>query len=340
MMPDPFDKLPDGYTVRPATLDDVAITVTLRNICSQAEQGINIEDEHRRRAEWSEQGFDIDTETRLIFALNGNLAAMADLWHGIPPHVRMHWWASVHPDHTGRGIGTALARWAAFQSETLLHLAPPDTLVRLTTGIGSTNVAAKTVLEKSGFSLIRHFLNMQIEFESPIPDPAFPKGLTLSMFDTGDLEQLGHVVQADLEAFRDHFGFVDRSLDAAITDWQERIASSAYHMPTLNLALMNGDQVAGYALCEGGTAEDPAVIYVDRLGVRRAYRGRGIARNLLYEVFRRAAEMGKKGASLFVDADSLTGATRLYESVGMKVRRQADTYLKVIRDGIDLANMG
>ena len=52
--------------------------------------------------------------------------------------------------------------------------------------------------------------------------------------------------------------------------------------------------------------------------MRRAFRNRGIARALLYHSFGAYWERGLRRVSLFVDSDNLTGATRLYESVGMR----------------------
>jgi hypothetical protein len=51
------------------------------------------------------------------------------------------------------------------------------------------------------------------------------------------------------------------------------------------------------------------------------------------ELYRR----GKTEVGLGVDADSLTGATRLYEKAGMFVARQYDLFVKELRPGKDLA---
>ena len=46
---------------------------------------------------------------------------------------------------------------------------------------------------------------------------------------------------------------------------------------------------------------------------------------------------GKQRVSLDVDAQSLTGATRLYEKVGMRIQRESITYELVLREGRDLS---
>jgi ribosomal protein S18 acetylase RimI-like enzyme len=66
----------------------------------------------------------------------------------------------------------------------------------------------------------------------------------------------------------------------------------------------------------------PEAGWVEVLGVRPSWRGRGIGRALLRTGF---AELGRRGLSrvlLGVDAGNETGALRLYESEGMAVRRE------------------
>ena len=46
---------------------------------------------------------------------------------------------------------------------------------------------------------------------------------------------------------------------------------------------------------------------------------------------------GKRKVALGVDADSLTGALRLYEKAGMRVLRQFDMYEKEIRPGKEIS---
>jgi mycothiol synthase len=58
-------------------------------------------------------------------------------------------------------------------------------------------------------------------------------------------------------------------------------------------------------------------VYVASLGVRRNWRGRGVAKALLLHTFGRAYEAGFRRITVGVDASNPTGATALYRSVGM-----------------------
>jgi mycothiol synthase len=58
--------------------------------------------------------------------------------------------------------------------------------------------------------------------------------------------------------------------------------------------------------------------WVDVLGVLAPWRGRGIAGALLRRSFATFAGRGLRQVLLSVDAENPTGATRLYERVGMR----------------------
>jgi ribosomal protein S18 acetylase RimI-like enzyme len=62
--------------------------------------------------------------------------------------------------------------------------------------------------------------------------------------------------------------------------------------------------------------------------VLRPWRRRGLGRALLLQAFAAFRERGLARAALGVDAESLTGANRLYESAGMHVAARFDIYEK------------
>jgi ribosomal protein S18 acetylase RimI-like enzyme len=70
--------------------------------------------------------------------------------------------------------------------------------------------------------------------------------------------------------------------------------------------------------------------WIGVLGVRRSARTRGIGRALLLHAFAEFRDRGMTRAGLGVDAESLTGANKLYEQVGMCVSARFDIYEKVM----------
>jgi mycothiol synthase len=59
--------------------------------------------------------------------------------------------------------------------------------------------------------------------------------------------------------------------------------------------------------------------YVGAIGVRPAWRGKGIAKALLYGTFAELWRRGTTRATLDVDSQNATGAVAPYERVGMHV---------------------
>jgi ribosomal protein S18 acetylase RimI-like enzyme len=63
--------------------------------------------------------------------------------------------------------------------------------------------------------------------------------------------------------------------------------------------------------------------------VRRTWRKHGLGRALLVASLLKAREMGHAAVGLNVDAENLTGAVRLYESVGFAVTATLVAYHRV-----------
>ena len=95
---------------------------------------------------------------------------------------------------------------------------------------------------------------------------------------------------------------------------------------------LDGDAYAfrdGFAMCHPHAVQRD-LGWVRILGVRRSSRGRGLGRALLLNAFSEFRRHGMTRARLGVDAESLTGANKLYESVGMRVSDCFGVYEKVV----------
>jgi mycothiol synthase len=103
--------------------------------------------------------------------------------------------------------------------------------------------------------------------------------------------------------------------------------------PSLWFLAMDGDEIAGAALCH---LRPDNSAWVNTVAVRRPWRKRGLATALLQEAFGTFYQRKLHTAALGVDAESLTGATRVYERAGMHVTLRVATYQKILRPGVDL----
>jgi len=76
--------------------------------------------------------------------------------------------------------------------------------------------------------------------------------------------------------------------------------------------------------------------WIGTLGVRRPWRKRGLGQALLLHSFGEFYKRGTKTIGLGVDAQNPTGATRLYQRVGMQAASEFITYEKELRAGREI----
>jgi ribosomal protein S18 acetylase RimI-like enzyme len=175
---------------------------------------------------------------------------------------------------------------------------------------------------------------MAIKMEAPPSEPTWPDGITVRAFDRQrDAHALVHAIR---EAFNDHWGHVERPYEEVYEEWVTRMDEDPSFDPSLWFMAVDGEEIVGFSNCYDVTGEGIDVAAVEELGVRRPWRRRGIALALLQHSFGELYRRGQKTVTLWVDVESLTGATQLYEKAGMRVRHRSDHYEKMLRPGKDI----
>jgi len=326
--------LPEHFTSRPATLEDVEAVVDLLNTCSVEQIGKPRTEAHEIRNDWQSPTFNLETDTLVVIAPDGNLAGYAALWDS-EPHVRIYMAGDVHPEYEGQGVGTALCQWAEERGRQAILKAPAGTRVVLVQHRLSTHETAQALLREQGYRPVRHIFRMVIEMDGAPPEPVVPDCITIRTFARD--QDLRPLVLADRDAFQDHGGYVEHPFEEDYQEWVHWIDNDPDHDPSLWFLAMDGEEIAGMSLCCPKTVEDTGMGWVDSLGVRRPWRRRGLALALLHHSFGEFYRRGKRKVGLEVDAQSLTGATRLYEKAGMHVDRQYVNYERELRPGEDLS---
>ena len=166
----------------------------------------------------------------------------------------------------------------------------------------------------SGYRIVRYYNEMHRPLSQATPEVVLDPGLELVTFGPALHEP---VRLAHNAAFRDHWGSEPRDEEAwsfVVNDPQAR--------PDLSGVVLDRatGTVAGYQLAthdaEGALTRGFREGYTELLGVRREFRGRGIAQALLADAMRRFAEAGMDVASLDVDSENPTGALALYVKMG------------------------
>lgn len=331
-MPDPL--LPAGYTTRPAIMEDVDAAVELFNTCSQHLLGRSMVDANYLRQDWATPTFSLETDTICIFSETGDLVGYGEVWDAAP-HIVLWSFERVHPDYRERGLENFLIDWEEKRARTAITQAPPDARVTLRHVLHDEAKNSQALFESHGYEVVRHFHKMMIELTQTPPQPVFPKSITVRGFNRA--EDLPAVIRADQDAFRDHWGFVQRPFDEELASWGQMIDDDPHFDPHLWYLAMDGDEIAGLCLCKSKATEDPDMGWIRVLAVRRPWRRQGLGLALLQLAFGGLYRKGRKRAGLSVDADSLTGATRLYEKAGMHIHTTTHTYQKELRAGKELS---
>ncbi len=323
--------LPPSFAARPATMDDLETAVALFNACAIHSTGAPDTTSDDLRLEWQSPQFDLRTATQVVLTADGRLVGYVEVWDGVPIPVSPWVWGRVHPNYEGRGVGTYLLAWGEARARQAIARCPDDVRVVFRSSAPNTYPSATRLFARYGMSLVRHFWRMAIDLHAPPSLPEWPAGLTLRTFaDVGDWQATYHAVD---DAFADHWGHVDQPLEDNLKQWRYWAENDKAFDPTLWFLLLDGDEIAGFSLCRSHSHDDPDMGWVHQLGVRRPWRQRGLGLALLQQSFAALHQRGRLRVGLGVDADSLTGATRLYEKAGMKVVRQYDTYEKELRPG-------
>ena len=324
------------YKLRPASesdLDAVLEIVNAHMLAVIGERPYSAESFHSR---WDREKFDFETDARVLVDPTGGVAGYMEvddledppLVVGIRFGVRADSW-----DHAG-----LLFDWAEERARKAVSRAPDGARVLLESGCSSRDDILNALFQARGYELIRNFYRMTIEFNGRPEAPVWPEGIEVRALDPET--ELMKTVQAYKASFKDHWGFIDMPDEAFMEVVQHQMQYIPYFDPKIWFAAVDGDHFAGICLCfwQSGNRKDTGEVGV--LGVRRAYRKRGLGLALLRHALVTFYDAGLPRATLGVDADSLTGATRLYEKAGMSIERQTNVYALTLREGVDMMTTG
>lgn len=289
--------LPSGLRMRPLTMADAVPVANLVRASEIHDVGEALIDDEDIVGDWQRPSFDLASQSVGIvddgIGDKGTLIAFAEVFKGRYAD------ATVHPDHRGRGIGTALARWAQDRARadggTRVGQPVPSggDAERLFESLGYHECWTSWVLELPGGSVIE-------------PQP-LPAGYAIREMRAGDERAAYQLIE---DAFNE---WPDRQ-PTTFDDWAAGVVLRPGFEPwQLRLVCNAGDTPVGvsFLIVSGDCG------FIDKLAVRADQRGRGLARALLVDSFDVARSRGAQRSEL--STDSRTGALGLYLRVGMEV---------------------
>jgi mycothiol synthase len=240
------------------------------------------------------------------------------------------------PDARRRGIGAAMLRWSEgrrheIRAEHVAARTAPSVPTYLTTFVFDGDAGGHALLRRHGYEVRRRFHEMVRPGLESIPDVPLPDGLEVRAI-ARDHGSIRRVFDADVEAFRDHFGWVDGSETAF-----DEFANDPDADPSLWVVAFDGDEVAGAVIngIHGGNGPERQG-WLDSVFTRRPWRRRGLARALIVRSLALLRDRGLDAAYLGVDATNPNEAFGLYESCGFAIVSGATAFRKPMGGSVRL----
>ncbi|WP_432479650.1 GNAT family N-acetyltransferase [Nocardioides sp. GXQ0305] len=312
--------LPAGFTLEPATGDEVAEVFALVSAEQTAAFGFCADTEEDVRS-FLEVPATVPSHERLVRDGDGSVVQW---WVAIRPpgDPITHTVITTHPSLADDASDQlARAGWQEMFAWVRAH--PPEGVdgeIQVHSGCPADSVANPRHLAQGGFTRRRTFWEML----GPVTDdhrtaPDVP-GLTIEA--SHDVATMHGVLN---EAFVGHYGFTPSTLE----DWLSLEQAMAGFDPDLRyLATIDGDPAAVMLLSRRLESQD--AMYVGELATLERYRRRGIAAALLAHGFEIAAREGLAQLALHVDSENAHSAPSVYRRAGLEVRTAFWAYARTL----------
>lgn len=247
--------------------------------------------------------------------------------------------AKVLPEWRHKGIGSRLLAFNENRlrqiSEMLKknHQLPVNAICVYDTFVDEGEIDRKYLLECQGYQPVRYAYEMVRPDLDNVPELPLPPGVEVRRVEP---EHLRLIWEASNEAFRDHWGYIP-------DPWEEfeRLLDDPDIDPNLWRVAWEGDQVAGMVMSYIDKDQNERFGwkrgYTENIFVRRPWRRQGLARALIAISLFALKERGMTEAALGVDAENISGALHIYESMGYRVTKSSTIYRKPLK-GVSVAS--
>ena len=315
----PFEELePFGLFLRFVSNKDVrAITGLIYEVCKAEGDTATALSEEDLQNEWDYAGFDPEKDAFVVANDEGKLVGYAAVYD-VDRHCELSGDIYIHPNYDALTIGEALLFAVQQRAERHVPFAPQGEKVFLRVAIDNRNGMIKTLFSNDGYQAVRYHWRMEIELNDTLQPTDLPDGITLRPFDWH--EQAQAVWQARNASFTGNWG----SRELAFEEFSYYTLENPQYDPSLWQVAWVGDRVAGFCI----NHMRMGIGWIHILGVIPEWRGKGLGLALLQHSFAAFIQRGINVVGLGVDAANESGATRLYESVGMHVVSEFVTFEK------------
>jgi ribosomal protein S18 acetylase RimI-like enzyme len=260
----------------------------------------------------------------VIAEFEGEIIAYGRTWWDAEPkgdHL-YGFFVNLRPEWRGKGVGTQMAERLISRAREIAEEHPADAPKFLQSWSEDRQVWQNGLLEKLGLAPVRFIFEMTRSCSKPVEVLPLPEGIELRPI-TPDLMRA--VFDAETEAFRDHWGFVEPT-EKSYQAW----LNWPLQAPELWKVAFDGDQVVGmvrnFINHKHNQEANRKRGYTENISVRRPWRRQGIARALLSQSIQMFIEMGMEETFLGVDTENPSGAMALYTDVGYEKTHAIGVY--------------
>lgn len=305
---------PEPYRARSARRSDLDALVELHEASDLAHAGFVDQARDEILEDWASPFLDLERDSIVAEAPDGSLAAYGFVL-AQDPSLQVRAVGFVHPDATGRGLGSALVDQLEARAG---RRVPSGHACPIRIDVPDRDEAAAELLRGRGYRNVRSSWLMERPLPADDLERPDPEGLA---FRTATFEDEPAIHAVLEESFQEHFGYEPMAFE----DWRVWMRGAPGYDPALTVLAFAGERLVGVSV---NFAADDGIGWVADLAVVPEHRRRGIASALLVRSFAALTESGHHDVRLGVDARNTTGASRLYEAVGMSVLRGFDVYEK------------
>lgn len=320
--------LPPGYRTRDLTLDDVPAVTALLAAWERAEPDDHGYTETEIREEFTAPVAAMDGGGAVV--LHQDRLVAYGLLHVIArePNWLAYADGGVHPDVHRQGVGGWMLQRQLELARALRDEQAPGVPGELRVGVAEARPGALAAVTAAGFEPRRYFFRMRTDLRGPAPDPLpDPPGIRIRRFESTDEDA---VRLASNDSFADHWGSVPRDPDS----WRAEHLGSVAFRAECSFVAQDVTGIVGFVLAAERDADTASrghrTGYVSRVGTVRAARGRGVGSALVARSLAAMRAAGYAEAELDVDAESPTGAGRLYERLGFTVSARDRLYSRLL----------
>lgn len=238
----------------------------------------------------------------------------------------------VHPDWRRRGIGRWLLRGSlrAAQAWEARDASRAKGRVQAQAVLDTPSDGKRCLIETHGFTPNRYIYLMTRPLDGRYPDFRLPEGLEIRPVGNKDKRA---VWEADVEAFRDHWGYSPPEE----ADYARYAAMPIVNPVLFKVAFDREGKIAGIVQNFVDTDENAALGmrrgWTEDISTRRDWRRKGVARALIVESLKLHEALGMTEAALHVDTENPTGALKVYEDCGYRPVKTEIVYRRPLSDG-------